>query len=258
MAGTALTLVAGPFVGSATGELVGRTLLLAGQAVEKRMLEPRRQKRLGEALSSAADRCRERLDQGESVRSDGFFDPRMVDGEIPAEEIAEGVLQTAADQWERRKVPYIGRLFANVAFNSDVSPSEASYLVRLTDRLSYRQFCLLALWTAASEVGSDYERRVIRLSAEGLKLDDVVRPSFLIDEMNDLGEVGLLGVTNSDGVVVPPGSTVGGLGVSFRTFDLETIHLTRAGEMLYGLLDLKLIPAADVEETFAAVRAATE
>jgi hypothetical protein len=107
LAGTALTLVAGPFVGSATGELVGRTLLLAGQAVEKRVLEPRRQKRLGEALSSATEQCRERLARGESVRSDGFFDPRMADGEVPAEEIAEGVLQIAADQWETRKVPYI-------------------------------------------------------------------------------------------------------------------------------------------------------
>jgi hypothetical protein len=149
-------------------------------------------------------------------------------------------------------------LFANVAFDNNVSPSEASYLVRLADRLSYRQFCLLALWAAASEVGSEYERRIIRLSAEGLKLDDIVRPSFLIDEMNDLGEVGLLGVINSDGVVVPPGSTVGGLGGSFRTFDLETIHLTRAGEVLYGLLDLKRIPGDDVEEVFEAVRAATE
>src|SRR5437899_2210252 len=49
LAGTAMTLVAGPFVGSASGELTARVLLRVGAEIAKRLLAPRQERRIAEA-----------------------------------------------------------------------------------------------------------------------------------------------------------------------------------------------------------------
>jgi len=46
LAGTALTLAAGPFVGSASGEAVARVLARVASAIEQRFFAPRQQQRL--------------------------------------------------------------------------------------------------------------------------------------------------------------------------------------------------------------------
>lgn len=105
LAGTALTLMAGPFVGSASGEAVARVLRRVGFEIERRFLAPRQERRIGEAYKAAAEGVARELEAGHVVRTDGFFDQPDPDHESPAGEILEGVLRTAADEWEQRKVP---------------------------------------------------------------------------------------------------------------------------------------------------------
>ena len=124
LAGTAITLVAGPFVGSASGEAVARVLLRVGQELEQRFMAPRQGRRLGQALEAATKAAQKELEAGKEIRADGFFDQPSADAPSPADEILEGVLRTAADEWEQRKVPYIGRIFASVSFNPSIRPSK--------------------------------------------------------------------------------------------------------------------------------------
>ena len=144
LTGTAITLAAGPFVGSASGEAVARVLLRVGHEVEQRFFAPRQGRRIEQALEAATEASQRALQAGEEIRSDGFFDHSAAGDASPAEELLEGVLRTAADEWEQRKVAYTGRMFASVSFDSSVSPSQANYLLKLVDRLTYQQVVLLA------------------------------------------------------------------------------------------------------------------
>jgi hypothetical protein len=65
----------------------------------------------------------------------------------------------AADAWEQRKVPYLGRLFSGTSFDSNVSVGESNYLLRLATRLTYRQLVLLRFWVAAQ--GGRYEEAIL-------------------------------------------------------------------------------------------------
>ena len=211
LAGTALTLIAGPFVGSASGEAVARVLLRIGYEIERRVLAPREERRIGGAYQAARDAAAIELQAGREIRSDGFFEQPTPDGASPAEEILEGVLRTAAEAWEERKVPYIGRIGGMLSFDSSVSPADASYLLKLADRLTYRQFALLAFWEAAKNADRPYRQEV--LSAMARSSEGMSRPTdTLVAEMNDLADAGLLGVINSSGQLVHLGQTLGGVG----------------------------------------------
>src|SRR3954470_22997587 len=102
----------------------------------------------------------ERLAAGDELRDDNLFDPGP-DGRPDAEEVLEGTLLTAANAYEERKVPLIGRLWANLAFDATVSARHANYLLRLTDRLTYGQLVALAFFHEAQS--GEYEHAVIEL-----------------------------------------------------------------------------------------------
>jgi hypothetical protein len=250
-----VTLVAGPFVGSASGEAVARVLIRVGAEIERRLLAPRQEKRIARAYAAAAEGIRAQLEQGAEVRSDGFFDPTEPGAESPADELLEGVLRTAADEWEQRKVTYIGRIFATLSFDASISAADASYLLKLAERLTYQQVVLLAFWKAAQDEERPYNQEVMSASlriAEGRN-----RPTpTILAEMNDLATRGLLGVINSDGQLVRVGETIGGLS-GFQTYgggiQLTAVQLTEMGNTLFRLMGLGEVPDDDLMGVAAAL-----
>lgn len=255
LAGTALTLVAGPFVGSAGGEALARVLLRVGFEIERRFLAPRQERRIGEAYKAARDGVAKQLEAGHEVRSDGFFDHPDAEHASPAEEILEGVLRTAADEWEQRKVPYIGRIFATLSFDPSVSPSDASYLLKLADRLTYQQIVLVAFWEAAQDANRPYRQEVMSVTARQAERLGAPRATILA-EMNELASAGLLGTINSDGHVVRVGETLGST-AGFQPYgeglDLATVQLTEMGKTLYRLMDLDQVPDRDLMQVASAL-----
>ena len=92
----------------------------------------------------AAQEIKRRLDRGEHLRTDGFFERDITD-RSPADEIAEAVLISAQREHEERKLPYIAKLLAFVAFEPDIDRAMANYLAKLASALTYRQYCLLEI-----------------------------------------------------------------------------------------------------------------
>lgn len=228
LAGTALTLVAGPFVGSASGELVGRALLRVGAEVQRRFFAPRQERRIGRAFQVAAERTQHRLEGGEAPRSDDFW-LRDDTGRSDAEELLEGVLLNAANAFEERKVELLARLYASLEFRSDVSPGHANYLLNLTDRLTYRQLVLLGVFSSP-DTG--------RLSLIDAGREEGVRRTTdeILAEMNEMSSVGVLGVEQDGGFVAPVQATMGG--GTFRGISLMRIEPTPLGTTLAELLEL--------------------
>lgn len=146
-AATALGLFLGGPGGAMLGSIAGPVLLRAcryGVDFARRYLGPREKVRVGAAFSFAVQRIEERRINGDAVRDDGFF-LSPIEGRADADEILEGVLLTAQREHEEKKVPFLGYLWANVAFEEQIDRSTANHAIRLAQELSYRQLCLLAL-----------------------------------------------------------------------------------------------------------------
>jgi hypothetical protein len=181
-------LLGGPFgaaAGGAGGEIAARSLRAVASEVRQRLLGPQEERRIATALTYAADKTRENLEQGFRVRDDGFFDPES-DDRPAAEEIGEGVLIAAQREHEERKLRYYGNLLANIAFDSDIGRAKAAVLVRLVQRLSYRQIVLLALLARASSSSPDRRVRleIAHWPSEDLQVEiDDLQQSRLVDQI---------------------------------------------------------------------------
>ena len=148
MIGAALgSLAAGP-VGAATlgaiGSLAAIALRKIGQDVSERMLGPREKVRIGAVLALASTEIKSRIDAGENIRSDGFFDPKEF-GRSNAEEVAESILLKCQREPEEKKLPYMSHLLVNISFDAEINVAKAHQLIKAAEQLTFRQLCILKL-----------------------------------------------------------------------------------------------------------------
>lgn len=146
--GGALGFLAGGPMGAAVGGAAGTAAALVlkhiGQEVSERLLGPREKVRVGAVLAIAAAEIGQRIENGESVRSDDFFDKRS-SGRSDAEEVVESVLLKSQREPEEKKIPYMGHLLSSVAFDSQISAQMAHQIMKAAEQLTYRQLCILKL-----------------------------------------------------------------------------------------------------------------
>jgi hypothetical protein len=232
--GAAVGLVGGApgaFGGAAAGVAATRALRHLGSEVEQRWLAPRQRIRVGAAFAVAAESIALRLEAGETPRSDGFFDSRA--GErSPAEELLEGVLVAAADSYEERKVPYLGRLFASLVFDSAVSRGFANFMIRTAERLTFQQLVIMAVvWEgdatpAAEEARTEGPPKRVLFSDEvGMEVDELERLG-LVGRGEPGGSPKRGGMTFVDASGMPP----------------SNLTLPGPGMKLYDLMGLSDIP----------------
>lgn len=142
-------LAAGPAGAAALGaggSIAGLALSHVGEDIANRFLGPREKVRIGGVLALSAAKIKERIDAGEAVRDDGFFEPKA-DNRPEAEEVAESILLKAQREAEEKKLPYMANLLSNVAFDKTVSGQMAHQIVKIAEVLTYRQLCLLFLFS---------------------------------------------------------------------------------------------------------------
>ena len=165
IAGAAVGFLIGGPVGAAAGGAVGWTVSQGlgrlGREFSQRTLAPREEARVGCVLVLGVEQIRRRLEAGEKVRTDGFFDSEMND-RSGAEEVMENILLKSQREPEEKKLPYMANLFANIPFDSTISSEMAHQITRTAGELTYRQLCLLRLAVVKNEFDlrdSDYRGR---------------------------------------------------------------------------------------------------
>jgi hypothetical protein len=144
-------LVGGPsgaILGGASGPALTRALRRLCVEVFSRVSGEREKVRGGAVVALAAVAIAKRLEAGEQPRDDGFF---LGDHErSSAEVLLEGVILRARSEHEEKKVRLYGNLFANAVFDASISPPTISFLLAVAEQLTYRQLCLLHLYTLSS------------------------------------------------------------------------------------------------------------
>ena len=183
----ALSSLAGDPAGSAAaavgGVVIAKVISKVGAELHDRFLGPREEARIGATIAYAIERIKERLDEGESPRQDGFFDNNE-SNRSSAEEVYEGALLKSKTAYEEKKIKHIGIFLGNVAFSPELSAERANYYLNLVERLTYRQLKLLVVINRGKEFG-------LRTSS---LVNQRVNPEewSLLQELNELHNLSLL------------------------------------------------------------------
>lgn len=154
--------IAGGAVGGALGFLAGGPLAAAGAGaagsifskaatnllsdLASRAFSQREIVRVGATAAIAVAKIRERIERGDMLRQDGFFE-RGSGQRSSAEEIFEGVLQKSKNEHEERKAEFYANIFATAAFDNRFTAESLNHFLSLAERLTYRQLCILQVFS---------------------------------------------------------------------------------------------------------------
>ena len=128
----AATAVAGPLAGVGISALVS--------SVQKFTSSTRGDARAATVHQLAAAEIRQRIEAGESVREDGFFDD-TAEGRSAGEEAWESVLSKCRQESSERKLPYMAHLLAGIAFDASVDLDTAHQVITAAEELTYSRYC---------------------------------------------------------------------------------------------------------------------
>lgn len=188
------------------------------------MLGPREQVRIGATVAFAVAKIQDNLATGLAVRDDEFF--RASSGaRSAADEIAEGVILAAQREPEELKLRYLGNLLGNIAFDRDIDRAKAHVLVRVAERLSYRQLIYLALLGRHDRYLPDRDASPGGEPPWGI-------PEDLKVEMDELFNLRLTTPRSDD----------------FPHMVATSITLHETGALLHDLMELHELPVEDTDE----------
>ena len=232
-AGAALGAVAGP-LGIVAGALIGtvaeQTIILIGNEIKDRMLSKQESIRVGTVYQIAGEKINANLESGRILRDDDFFTSN--DGGRPAsEELLEGTLLSAQKEYEEKKLKYIGNLYGNLLFTSDITVPTANMLIKLAESLTYRQLCEIA--TIAMMQGSP-NAETNPLLKESFHTVSGMNNVSIASEIFDLYQKTLL--SSSDAIFDAAG------------INPSKLKVVGNGVSLYNLMELRTIPANDFRE----------
>ena len=223
-----------PFVGflaGPAGVIVSGTLKSIGKDIKERQLSPREDFRVGKVLAIAALEIHQRLEKGESLRTDGFFDKKLT-GRSEAEEVAEAIMLKCQREPQEKKILYMGYLKASITFDSSVSADMGHQLIKIAEELTYRQFCILKLVIVKNRFDlrrQDYQNRE-EFSNELYQV---------LQECHDLCLKGCLDYKI-------PLTFSGEIAVSYMNMQPNDMTIQRIGEDLFKLMNLSSIPDEDI------------
>ena len=95
-------------------------------------------------LGVAAAEIGQRIKNGDKIRDDGFFEEKR-HSRSDAEEVAESIILKSQREPEEMKIPYMGRLLSNIAFDQEISAEMAHQITKAAEQLTYRQLCILKI-----------------------------------------------------------------------------------------------------------------
>ncbi|MET1087649.1 MAG: hypothetical protein ABWY04_11105 [Arthrobacter sp.] len=241
--GSLSAAIVGAAFGGPEGAIIGA---IAGPAVEEtgrhvlaNLLTFRERHRVDTALSAARERVGSLNAEGYRLRADSFWEAR---GGFPppAQEVLEAVLLAAKRDPEERKAPYLGRMFANIAFDSGISPSAAQWAVTTAETLSWSQFQLLAVVGRAEQL----DLGLITVGKSGANWDSYALHADLRD----------LGIANRH--LIFGGTEETWNKISVPSSALQTFTLGSGGNLLHALLGLEEIPIDDLHGVVTRLQAA--
>lgn len=202
-AGAAVAGLPGMILGGAAASVASEIFLQIGDEFSRRFLSRRETERVGATLGGISAMLQNAQQHGVPIRTDGFFDADA-SGRAQGEEVLEGIIQAAKDEYEERKLPYIMNLGKEVFLKEDLSRTVAVQLVHLAESLSYQQLVLLSIIGINEQQPLGLRDRAY--SGEKKEFSDSRLLASILQDFNQLKSFGL--VTDGDAGGFGPGEFV--------------------------------------------------
>ena len=228
--GGAIGLIGGSVGAIAGGGLGGLSAQLINEIIE-RSLSNREQVRIAATSTFLFSGVANRLEQGDIIRDDDFFDRKTYD-RSNAEELFEGTLLKCANQFQEKKIKFISRIFEKTIFDKSISAESSNQLLVIVESLSFRKLCMLSF----------YGRREIDFIGEVLMKDIYSwypNIQFSVNEkllMQDLFELINLGVLENGNMLM----------ITNKETRPDLLTLTEIGKSLYDIMDLIEVEREDI------------
>lgn len=217
--------VAGPLgaiAGSVAGNVIEKVFAWAGNEISMRLLSRQEEKRIVNVMDLAKKKIESNLAKDKKLRDDDFFD--QISDRSTAEEILEGTLLVAQKEYEERKLQYIANLYANIAFDEDISREIADRLIKVSSELTYRQLMIMSAVGFSQITGIKGKKEAYK-EVQGLNNVSIASETF------DLYRKSL--IFSSEAIL-----DAGGINPS-------KLILGGYGALLYNLMELPRIPLPD-------------
>lgn len=223
--------IAGPvgiIVGASIPTIISTSFKSISSDIINRRISKREEQKIGAGYIFALERIKKNIENGRTIRNDGFFDNTNVLSD--SNTILEGVTVKLQKEWELKKLRFYGNFLGNISFRQDIDFNYASVMLRLIDSLSYRELCLIVVFKNKGTPEIDLSL-----------LEKTFKNNFMSHKFNnsmyiDLVELDKFTVFRR----VPPfavGATLG------------NCVLSDLGEKLYELMNLSEIDKSDILKT---------
>lgn len=126
------------------GNAFAPTVANAAKNLLPKALGEREQQRVESVIIHSIDKIKKSLEQGKMLRDDDSYHGDTSLGIPKAQEVLEGVLLKARDEFQSKKLYCYSSFFANLCFDEKISFEHSNYLLNMLERLSYRQLCILS------------------------------------------------------------------------------------------------------------------
>lgn len=222
--------LAGPVAG-----LIGATLspIIASGAksILSNTMSKREDMRVEEVFKQVVQKITFKLNEGKIPRSDDTYYANEID--IPnAQEIFEGVLLKAREEHQAKKLRLYSDFFANLCFDETINLEHAHYLLSLIERLTYRQFVILAYLSDGKRIATNRWDALFKVA----NTSELIRYYDFYSEYVDLYNIRLITQTNK-----MPGFALG----------MPETKISDMGLSLSKLLELKKIPNDEIKNVKA-------
>ena len=249
LVGGAIGALGGP-EGAVIGGGVGVAISCGLKEVVGKVLSQREIVRIAASADYMISGVQGRLNAGESVRRDGFFD--YSEGRSSASELFEGTLVKCKDQYQEKKIKYISKIFEKAIFDEKISPETANQLISMADSFTYRKLCVLSFF--GNIVGCDRKNELMQEPYRFYPhIEFNLELEILKQDIFDLSNLGLIDANNtlmtSNCDIMPGKMELSGIGQElFRILGLNEIEEHELAK-LFELLKFKSEYGASVHGT---------
>ncbi len=174
---------AGAIGGGVAGVIISRIL----SEFANRALSDREQARVGAAAGLTILGVQDKINSGQILRQDGFFEPDQIN-RSKADELFEGILLKCKNEFEEKKIKYISNIYKNVAFDNTVDPNNANQILNSVQQFTYRQLLILSL--VGQNVNNQFSLRTYDLRGKYEMV--ITETEFLLQDFILLDKQGLI------------------------------------------------------------------
>lgn len=224
---TSAVSLADPVAGL-VGAALSPIIASGAKSILPNSLSKREDMRVEEVFKQVVQKIISKLNEGKIPRSDDMYYANEMD--IPnAQEIFEGVLLKAREEHQAKKLRLYSDFFANLCFDETINLEHAHFLLTLIERLTYRQFVILAYLSDGKCIATNRWDALFKVA----NTSELIRYYDFYSEYVDLYNIRLVTQTNK-----MPGFALG----------MSQTKISEMGIKIAELLELNSIPQEDIKK----------